>query len=198
MYSFGGRGPGTSRRSRPPGPGAGKQWTGKRRLQWSLRIERIQRFRQPSSNSEPPLVRAPASVPNPSKAALSPVNRPEPPSISLSTDAIQRGLKQNLGLILQTSAVKNANGQRLEMLQSLLPTVTGQASIEVEQINLAAYGLKFPGLNPIIGPFQVVDFRGVPHPEGRQHRRSAGLPFSPSTTSRVRSLPPKTPATWSP
>jgi outer membrane protein TolC len=74
-------------------------------------------------------------------------------------DAIQRGLRQNLGLILQSSAMKNANGQRLEELQALLPTVTGTASIEVQQINLAAYGLKFPGLNPIIGPFQVVDFR---------------------------------------
>jgi len=74
-------------------------------------------------------------------------------------DAIQRGLKNNLGLILQTSDVKNANGQRLEELQHLLPTVTGSASIEVQQVNLAAYGLKFPGINPIIGPFQVVDFR---------------------------------------
>jgi outer membrane protein TolC len=37
--------------------------------------------------------------------------------------------------------------------------VTAAASIEVQQINLAAYGLKFPGLAPIIGPFQVVDFR---------------------------------------
>ncbi len=74
-------------------------------------------------------------------------------------DAMQRGLKQNLGLILQTSAVKNANGQRLEQLQALLPTIRGTASIEVQQVNLAAYGLKFPGLNPIIGPFQVVDFR---------------------------------------
>ena len=26
-------------------------------------------------------------------------------------------------------------------------------------MNLAAYGLKFPGINPIVGPFQVVDFR---------------------------------------
>src|SRR5271156_6338678 len=74
-------------------------------------------------------------------------------------DAIQRGLRQNLGLILQSSAQKNANGQRLEELQALLPTVNADASIEVQQINLAAYGLKFPGLNPIIGPFQVVDFR---------------------------------------
>jgi outer membrane protein TolC len=80
--------------------------------------------------------------------------------LELSLDeAIQRGLRQNLGLILQTSSQKSANGQRLEELQALLPTVTAAASIEVQQINLAAYGLKFPGLNPIIGPFQVVDFR---------------------------------------
>jgi outer membrane protein TolC len=74
-------------------------------------------------------------------------------------DAIQRGLRQNLGLILQNSTQKNSNGQRLEELQALLPTVTAQASIQVQQIDLAAYGLKFPGLAPIIGPFQVVDFR---------------------------------------
>ena len=74
-------------------------------------------------------------------------------------DAIQRGLRQNLGIILSSSTVQNANGQRLEQLQQLLPTITAQGSITIEQINLAAYGLKFPGLNPIIGPFQVVDFR---------------------------------------
>jgi outer membrane protein TolC len=74
-------------------------------------------------------------------------------------EAIQRGLRQNLGLILQTSAQKSSNGQRLEELQALLPTVTAQASVEVQQINLAAFGLKFPGLAPIIGPFQVTDFR---------------------------------------
>jgi outer membrane protein TolC len=74
-------------------------------------------------------------------------------------DAMQRGLRSNLGLVLQTSNEKMASGQRLQQLQQLLPTVTGSASIEVEQVNLAAYGLKFPGINPIIGPFQVVDFR---------------------------------------
>jgi outer membrane protein TolC len=74
-------------------------------------------------------------------------------------DAIQRGLRQNLGLILQSSAVKNSNGQRLEELQALLPTINATASIEVQQINLAAFGLTFPGIPKIIGPFQVVDFR---------------------------------------
>ncbi len=74
-------------------------------------------------------------------------------------DAVARGLRQNLGLILQSTAQQNAHGQQLEQLQALLPTATGDASIEVEQVNLAAFGLKFPGLNPIIGPFQVIDFR---------------------------------------
>ncbi len=81
-------------------------------------------------------------------------------TIDLPLDiAIQRGLRTNLGIILQTSNQKSANGQRLEQLQALLPTVTGSASIEVQQVNLAAFGLKFPGLKPIVGPFQVVDFR---------------------------------------
>ena len=74
-------------------------------------------------------------------------------------DAIERGLRQNLGIILQGSAAQNANGERLEQLQALLPTVTAGANITVEQINLAAFGLKFNGLKPIVGPFQVVDFR---------------------------------------
>ena len=74
-------------------------------------------------------------------------------------DAIARGLRQNLGILLQESQQQGAKGQELQQLQALLPTVTGDASIEVQQVNLAAFGLKFPGLNPIIGPFQVVDFR---------------------------------------
>src|SRR3984885_5401070 len=70
-------------------------------------------------------------------------------------DPIQRGLRQNLGLILQSSSQKNAKGHRLEALRALLPAVTAWASIQVQQIDLAAYGLKFPGLAPVIGPFQV-------------------------------------------
>ena len=74
-------------------------------------------------------------------------------------DAMQRGLRTNLGVILQNSSTLNANGQRLEQLQALLPTVTGTASYTVEQVNLAAYGISFPGLKTIVGPFQVEDFQ---------------------------------------
>jgi outer membrane protein TolC len=74
-------------------------------------------------------------------------------------DAMKRGLRTNLGLVLQSSNQREANGERLQQLQQLLPTVTGSASITVQQVDLAAYGLKIPGINPIIGPFQVIDFR---------------------------------------
>ncbi len=74
-------------------------------------------------------------------------------------DAIQRGLRANLGLVLRNTDIKSANGQRLSELQQLLPTVTAGSNITVQQINLAAFGLKFPGLNPIVGPFQTIDFR---------------------------------------
>lgn len=74
-------------------------------------------------------------------------------------DALQRGLRNNLGLVLQSANEKSAGGQRLQQLQALLPTITAQATIQVEQVNLAAFGLTIPGLNPIVGPFQVIDFR---------------------------------------
>ncbi len=75
-------------------------------------------------------------------------------------DAIQRGFRANLGLILQGSQVQNAAGTRLQQLQALLPTATGSATYTVQQVNLAAYGLSFPGIKTIVGPFQVFDFRG--------------------------------------
>jgi outer membrane protein TolC len=74
-------------------------------------------------------------------------------------DAIQRGFRNNLGIILQGSAVQNASGTRLQQLQALLPTITGSATYTVQQVNLAAYGLTFPGVPQIVGPFQVFDFR---------------------------------------
>jgi outer membrane protein TolC len=74
-------------------------------------------------------------------------------------DAVNRGLRQNLGIILDNASVQSANGSRLQQLQQLLPTVTGSASFAWEQVDLASFGLNFPGFSPIIGPFQVADFR---------------------------------------
>ena len=74
-------------------------------------------------------------------------------------EAIQSGLKQNLGLILQGQNEHTVGGQRLQQLQALLPTINGTLRQSVTQANLRAQGLHFPGFPSIIGPFGVQDAR---------------------------------------
>lgn len=75
-------------------------------------------------------------------------------------DAIQRGLKHNLGLILTSQNQQGASGQRLQQLQALLPSVDGSLKEAVQETNLQAEGLKIPGFPVIIGPYGYTDLRG--------------------------------------
>jgi len=82
--------------------------------------------------------------------------------LSLSLDeSIQRGLKHNLGLILTGQSQQSANGSRLQELQNLLPTVNASAKVAVQETNLAAQGLRIPGIPTIIGPYGYTDIRGT-------------------------------------
>jgi len=78
-------------------------------------------------------------------------------------DAINRGLRQNLGALLSSAEVKGARGQRWEALSALLPHVASQPYIDVSQINLAELGITFhsPGfsLPTSVGPFSYFDAR---------------------------------------
>jgi outer membrane protein TolC len=78
-------------------------------------------------------------------------------------DAIDRGLKTNLGLLVSDSASEIARGQRLQSLSALLPSVNGQVSQTEEQINLKTFGFNFsfPGVQipTIVGPFHYTDLR---------------------------------------
>ena len=77
-------------------------------------------------------------------------------------DAIQRGLRYNLGLLLSSDQAQAARGARWQALSNLLPNLSARISQTAEQMNLAALGLKpgtFPGLKPIVGPFGVFDAR---------------------------------------
>jgi outer membrane protein TolC len=76
-------------------------------------------------------------------------------------DAIQRGLKANLGIILSGTQSASARGQMLTQLQSLLPTVDGTGKETVSQVDLAAEGLRFPGFPTVIGPFGYTDVRAT-------------------------------------
>jgi outer membrane protein TolC len=78
-------------------------------------------------------------------------------------DAIDRGLKANLGLLVSDSANESVRGQRLQALSALLPQAHAQAGETVEQLNLKTIGfnLKIPGVNAptIVGPFHYTDVR---------------------------------------
>lgn len=75
-------------------------------------------------------------------------------------EAIQYGLKANLGAITGEIDTRAARANRLQALSALLPNIYGQLSETVTQVNLAAYGFQFklpPGLNfsipSVVGPF---------------------------------------------
>ena len=63
--------------------------------------------------------------------------------LSLS-DALDRGLKYNLGLIESDVRTRTARAERLRSLNELLPNVSATISQTVEQVNLRALGLKLP------------------------------------------------------
>jgi len=79
-------------------------------------------------------------------------------------DAIDRGLKQNLGLLLSRAEVRSARGQRWEQLSVLLPHVAASPYIDDSKINLAELGLKSVGglsIPPSVGPFSYFDARAA-------------------------------------
>jgi len=55
-------------------------------------------------------------------------------------DAIDRGLRANLGLLLSEQTSQIARADRLRSLSALLPQVTGAVSENVEQIDLKTHG----------------------------------------------------------
>ncbi len=89
-------------------------------------------------------------------------DKPTGAVMDLSLDeAIQRGLQHNLGIILQSSAEEAAKRVRgCSSCRCCCRRWMAQAKrSRYSRSNLAAEGFKFPGINPIVGPFQVVDFR---------------------------------------
>src|SRR5664279_2134690 len=68
-------------------------------------------------------------------------------------DALDRGLKYNLGLYLSTQTTAEARAARIQALSALLPTVNGSFGEELQRINLKAFGFSFPGFPSSVGPF---------------------------------------------
>src|SRR5438067_969231 len=80
--------------------------------------------------------------------------------LSLS-DALNRGLKYNLGAIESDIRTRTARAERLRSLSDLLPDVNASISQTAQQVNLRALGLKIPlaDFPVVVGPFGVEDAR---------------------------------------
>jgi outer membrane protein TolC len=93
---------------------------------------------------------------------------PSSQPLSLSLDeALQRGLRYNLGAINSQQSFRQAQGETIVALSELLPHFNSSLRETDQQIDLASYGFKISvppsaGFNipTIVGPFNYFDLRG--------------------------------------
>ncbi len=103
-------------------------------------------------------------------------------------DAIDRGLRNNLGLLLQSDTSLMAQGEKWKELSELLPHVNASVTESAEQIDFAALGFRFniPGVPNVIGPigvFQtgvyltqsVFDYHAIQRKRGASYNEKAAL-----------------------
>ncbi|HEY1799605.1 MAG TPA: TolC family protein, partial [Terriglobales bacterium] len=79
-------------------------------------------------------------------------------------EAIDRGLRNNLGILLVSDSTLAARGEKWKELGALLPNISGSVSENVERINLATLGFRFSGpafagIPSVVGPFGYFDAR---------------------------------------
>jgi len=75
-------------------------------------------------------------------------------------DAIEKGLQANLSVLVAETRVEENEGTRTRRLSAaLLPRVNGQIYANLQNRNLQAFGITFPGVPALVGPFSNFDFR---------------------------------------
>ena len=113
---------------------------------------------KPSSQNAPPASTNPFSGSVPTKLV------PGRMSLSLQ-DAIDLGLKHNLGLLLSSAETRAARGERWQLLSALLPHVTAAPYIAESKTNIAEVGLSGITstfhISPAVGPFSYFDARAA-------------------------------------
>jgi len=74
-------------------------------------------------------------------------------------DAIVRGLKANLGVLLADTRVAEARGTAQRRQSALFPRVRFDAPAAVQSRSLQAMGITVPGLPDVVGPFSTYEAR---------------------------------------
>jgi outer membrane protein TolC len=85
--------------------------------------------------------------------------QPQPPLRLSLHDAIERGLRANVGVLLGRAGILDADGARLRRRAALLPKVNGDIIPALQSRNLHTFGLSFPGVPEVVGPYSTYDFR---------------------------------------
>jgi outer membrane protein TolC len=105
-------------------------------------------------------VTIPASVSQNGFTGSVPAGKVTPERLSISfLDAIDRGLKQNLGVLLSDDNTLAARGAKWKELSNLLPNVVARGQETAQQLSISVLGFHFPGVPRVIGPFNYFDAR---------------------------------------
>jgi len=86
---------------------------------------------------------------------------PQPAPVQLTLqDAIRKGLKANLSVLVSGTRVEEAEGTRMRRLSAaLLPRFSAQVYANLQNRDLQAFGISAPGFPRVVGPFSNYDFR---------------------------------------
>ncbi len=112
---------------------------------------------QPVPNGPPPVI---DQGPQISYNGSVPAGQASATPLSLTLrDAIQRGLKYNLGILTNRDVVDVSAAERRRTLSTLLPSLAVGATQDSSQIDLVAFGLNMPGFPAVVGPFGYQNVR---------------------------------------
>ncbi len=120
----------------------------------------------PSSPAVAPVALLQSSSQNPTAGSV-PTGEVTTQPIPLSlADAIERGLRQNLGALLSQDEQLTAHGELIQSRSPLMPDLSARVSETAQKINLAAEGFgkiagRFTGFPLVVGPFGYFDARLV-------------------------------------
>ena len=112
---------------------------------------------QPVPNGPAPVLQQPFEV---TYSGSVPTGQASPTPLSLTLrEAIRRGLRYNLGVLVNRDIADTARAERQRALSTLLPNLSVAATQTSQQIDLAAFGFNVPGFPKINGPFGYENVR---------------------------------------
>jgi outer membrane protein TolC len=74
-------------------------------------------------------------------------------------DAIQRGLRSNLSVLMAKTRIEEARGTRVRRESPLLPRARAEVPVSLQNRSLSAFGISVPGVPEVVGPFGVYEAR---------------------------------------